>query len=284
MTGVRGWAKLAAAARQKADRLPFGRREAGLEEIAKGLSGVKWSTQTLRRALAALEATERLQAAAGIAAADLQAYPLAAVEYATRLFRRDPEQAKKDIARLLKGEITVAQLKRLDAELRPLDREIGRGLKARFRKSMEAFILKAIEEKTHVRLTANPLISDVRKGLREGGQDPLTIPDFLSGSLDTSSAIPTYGPIEVARYAALIVGPYGDPAGYQSQAFDWVAKAKALLAVFRRTILVLPEDCPVKPYQYWRAMLRAEDYDLMLLKVSANDRGEFLENPFAGHR
>jgi hypothetical protein len=284
MTEVRGWAKLASDARQKADRLPFGQREAGLEEIAKGLSGVKWSTQTLRRALAALEATERLQAEAGIVAADLQAYPLAAVEYATRLFRRDPEQAKKDIAKLLKGEITVAQLKRLDAELRPLDREIGRGLKARFRKSMEAFILNAIEEKTHVRLTANSLISDVRKGLREGGQDPLTIPDFLSGGLDPSSAIPPYGPIEDVRHAALIVGPYGDPAAYQSQAFDWVAKAKALLAVFRRTILVLPEDCPVKPYQYWRAVLRAQDYDLMLLKISANGRGEFLEDPFAGRR
>ena len=142
--------------------------------------------------------------------------------------------------------------------------------------------MNAIEEKTHTRLTANPLISEVRKGVREGGQDPLTIPDFLSGRLDPSSAILPYGPIEGVRHAALIVGPYGDPTAYQSQAFDWVAKAKALLAVFRRTILVLPEDCPVKPYQYWRAMLRAQDYDLMLLKVSANGRGEFLEDPYAG--
>lgn len=279
MTEVRGWAQLAADARQKADRLPFGQREAGLEEIAKNLAGVKWSTQTLRRALAALEASERLQAEAGFSAADLQAYPLAAVEYAARLFRRDPEQAKREIARLLKGEITVAQLKRLDAELRPLDREIGKGLKARFRKSMEAFILDAIEQKTHVRLVPNPLISDVRKGLREGGQDPLTIPDFLSGGLDPSTAIPPYGPFEHVRHAAFIVGPYGDPTAYRSQAFDWVAKAKALLAVFRRMILVLPEDCPVEPYQFWRAMLRAQDYDLMLLKISANGRGEFLEDP-----
>jgi hypothetical protein len=281
MKEVRGWAKLATDARQRADRLPFGQREAGLEEIAKSLSDVQWSTQTLRRALAALEASERLQAETGIAAADLQAYPLAAVEYASRLFRRDPEGAKAAIGRLLKGEITVAQLKRLDEEMHPLDREIGRGLKARFRRSMEKFILDAIEEKTRVRLIANPLITEVRKGAREGGQDPLTIPDFLSGGMDRSSAIPLYGPIKEVRHAALIVGPYGDAAAYQSQAFDWVAKAKALLAVFRRTILVLPEDCPAKPYQYWRAMLRAQDYDLMLLKISADGRSEFFEDPLS---
>ena len=284
MTGVRGWAKLAADARQKADRLPFGQREAGLEEIAKGLTGAKWSTQTLRRALAALEATERLQAEAGIAATELQTYPLAAVEYATRLFRRDPEQAKKDIARLLRGEITVAQLKRLDEELRPLDREIGRGLKARFRKSMEASILKAIEEKTHARLTANPLISDVRKGLREGGQDPLTIPDFISGGLAPNVTIPLYGAIDHRRHGALIVGPYGDINAYRSQSFDWVAKGKALLAVFRRVILVLPEDCPADPFVYWRAMLRADDDDLMLLKISSRTRADFLEDPLVRRR
>jgi hypothetical protein len=86
------------------------------------------------------------------------------------------------------------------------------------------------------------------------------------------------------HYAALIVGPYGDLAAYQSQAFDWVAKAKALLAVFRRTILVLPEDCPVKPYQYWRAMLRAQDCDLMLLKISSGGQAAFLEDPFVRRR
>jgi hypothetical protein len=284
MREVRGWAKVAADARREAGRLPFGQREAGLEEIAKSLAGVQWSTQTLRRALAALEATERLHAEAGIAAADLQAYPLAAVEYASRLFRRDPEAAKAAIGRLLKGEITVAQLKRLDAELRPLDREIGRGLKARFRKSMEKVILNAIEEKTRAHLIANPLTSEVRKGAREGGEDPLRIPDFLSGGTDPSSVIPPYGPIKGGRHVALIVGPYGDPSAYQSQAFDWVAKAKALLAVFRCTILVLPEDCPVKPYQYWRAMLRAPDLELMLLKISSNGEATFVEDPFIGRR
>ena len=95
MTEARGWAKWAADARQKADRLPFGQRESGLEEIARGLAGVRWSTQTLRRALAALEATERLQAEAGIAAADLQAYPLAAVEYATRFSGAIQSRPKK---------------------------------------------------------------------------------------------------------------------------------------------------------------------------------------------
>lgn len=204
--------------------------------------------------------------------------------YATRLFRRDPEQAKKDIAKLLMGEITVAQLKRLDEELRPLDREIGRGLKARFRKSMEASILKAIEEKTQACLSANPLISEVRKGLREGGLDPLTIPDFISAGLAPNETIPLYGAIDNRRHAALIVGPYGDTNAYRSQSFDWVAKGKALLAVFRRVILVLPEDFPAEPFAYWRAMLRADGDDLMLLKISSRSRAEFVEDPSGRRR
>jgi hypothetical protein len=283
MGELRGWAKRAAEARQRVDRLAFGQRESGLEAVAKGLSGVKWSTQTLRRALAAMAVTERLEAEAGIAAASLQAYPLAAVEYAARLYRRDPEQAKIEIARLLQGEITVAQLKRLDAELRPLDREIGRGLKARFRKSMADFIIEAIEQKTRSRLFANPLTSYVRKGLREGGQDPLIIPDFISG-LDRNTTIPLYGPVERLRHAAFIVGPYSDTAAYRAQSFDWVAKAVALLAVFRRTILVLPEVCPEEPYRYWRAMLRTHEDDLLLLKILAGGRAGFLEDPFAGRQ
>jgi hypothetical protein len=148
---------------------------------------------------------------------------------------------------------------------------------------MEKVILNAIEEKTRSRLFANPLTSDVRKGLRSGGQDPLRIPDFISG-LDPNTTIPLYGPIDHLLHAAFIVGPYSDIAAYATQSFDWVAKAKALLAVFRRTILVLPDDCPEEPYGYWRTMLRADDDHLMLLKISANGRGEFLEDPFAGRR
>lgn len=66
---------------------------------------------------------------------------------------------------------------------------------------------------------------------------------------------------------------------YRAQSFDWVAKAKALLAVFRRTILVLPEECPEEPYSYWRTMLRTDEDDLMLLKISSGQRADFLADP-----
>ena len=284
MEGVRGWARVAAEARQKADSLAFGQRESGLEEVAKGLTSVRWTTQTLRRALAALVVTERLEKEAGISAASLQAYPLAAVEYAARLYRHDPERAKIEIARLLKSEITVAQLKRLNDDPRPLDREIGRGLKARFRITMADVIIEAVERKTGRRLFANPLASEVRKGSREGGEDPLTIPDFISGSLGPDTTIPLYGAFDKVHHAALVVGPYNDTAVYRARSFDWVAKAIALLAVFRRLILVLPEDCSEKPYVYWRAMLRAREDDLLLLKILAGGRADFLEDPFPRRR
>jgi hypothetical protein len=44
--------------------------------------------------------------------------------------------------------------------------------RARFRKSMAEPIVRAVEERTRHRVIAIPLISDVRKGLREGGIDP----------------------------------------------------------------------------------------------------------------
>jgi hypothetical protein len=284
MGELRGWAKLAAEARQQADRLPFGQRESGLLEVAKGLGEAKWSTQTLRRALAALAVTERLEAEAGIAAASLQAFPLAAVEYAARLYRRDPEKAKTEIGRLIKGEITVAQLKRLNEELRPLDREIGTGLKARFRKSMADVIVAAVEKKLGDRLYANRRTSEIRQGLREHVEDPLAIPDFVSGDQDPKTTIPPYGEFDPVRLAVLIVGPYSDVTLYQTRSFDWAARAKALLIVYRRVILVLPENCDPQPFMYWRAVLRALDRELMLLRISADRRAEFLEDPFSGRR
>lgn len=116
-------------------------------------------------------------------------------------------------------------------------------------------------------------------GSREGGEDPLRIADFISGRLDPSATIPLYGEIEFPRHAAFIVGPYGHTGAYRAQSFDWVAKAKALLAVFRRTILVLPEECPEEPHSYWRTMLRTDEDDLMLLKISSGKRADFLADP-----
>jgi hypothetical protein len=285
MGELRGWAKMAAEARQQAERLPFGQREAGLLEVAKGL-GAKWSSQTLRRALSALTVTERFEAEAGIAAASLQTFPLAAVEYAARLYRRDPEKAKIEIGRLIKGEITVAQLKRLDEEVRPLDREIGAGLKARFRKSMADVIMAAVEKKFQrpPYLYTNRRTSEIRQGLREHVQDPLAIPDFVSQDQHSKSIVPPYGEFDKVRLAVLIVGPYGDVSLYQTRSFDWVARAKALLVVYHHVILVLPENCDPQPFKRWRAVLRARDRDLMLLEISADgDRGaEFLEDPLSG--
>jgi hypothetical protein len=130
----------------------------------------------------------------------------------------------------------------------------------------------------------NQRTSEIRQGLREHVEDPLAIPDFVSGDQGPKTSIPPYGEFEPVRLAVLIVGPYGDASLYRTRSFDWAARARALLTVYRRAILVLPENCDPEPFIYWRAVLRVGDGDLMLLKISADRRAEFLEDRLSGLR
>src|ERR1700736_6659738 len=102
---TRHWAQVALKARERASRLDFGARDKGLQAIADELQ-TGWTAQTLRRALSAIAASEKLEAEARIPAESLLRFPLAAVEYAARLYRRDPKAATGAITSLINGEIT----------------------------------------------------------------------------------------------------------------------------------------------------------------------------------
>jgi hypothetical protein len=278
---VRSWAKTAARARSRAPLLKYGTTDDGLRQVA-GELGVKWSAQTMRRAMSALAATDRLESEAAIPAAELQRFPLAAVEYADRLYRRDPAKGKEEISKLIEGKITVAELKRLEATGHAPDREAGKSLKTRFRKSVQPVIEAAISKALSDHVMPNERTSEIKKGLRKNVEDPLAIADFVSTDQGPDTSIPPYGSFELVRLGVLMVGPYSDKSNYRTRSFDWAAKARALLEVYRRVILVLPPDCPPEPFIYWRAMFRQPDNSLLLLKLLPGGKSEFLEDRFSG--
>lgn len=280
---LKSWVKTAAQARSRAPLLKYGTTDNGLRQVADEL-GVKWSAQTMRRALFALAATERLESEAAIPAAELQRFPLAAVEYADRFYRRDPEKGKEQISKLIAGEITVAQLKRLEEKGHVPDREAGKSLKTRFRKSVQPVIEAAISKALSDHVMLNERTSEIKKGLRKNVEDPLAIADFVSTDQQSDTSIPPYGSFDPVRLAVLMVGPYSDESTYRTRSFDWAAKARALLEVYRRVILVLPPDCSPEPFIYWRAMFRLSDNSLLLLKLLPDRKSEFLEDAFSGRR
>jgi hypothetical protein len=280
---VRSWAKTAAQARSRALQLKYGTVDEGLRQVAGELE-VKWSAQTMRRALFALAATERLEFEAAIPAAELQRFPLAAVEYADRLYRRDPEKGKEEISKLIAGKITVAELQRLEAKGHAPGREAGKSLKTRFRKSVHPAIEAAISKELSDHVLLNERTSEIKKGLRKNVEDPLAIADFVSTDQNPEISVPPYGPFKPVRLAVMMVGPYNDKSTYRTRSFDWAAKARALLEVYRRVILVLPPDCPAEPFIYWRAMFRVSDNSLLLLKLLPGGKSEFLEDAFSGRR
>jgi hypothetical protein len=280
---VRSWAKTAARARSRAPLLKYGTTDDGLRRVA-GELGVKWSAQTMRRAMSALAATDRLESETAIPAAELQRFPLAAVEYADRLYRRDPAKGKEAISKLIEGKITVAELKRLEAKGHAPDREAGKSLKTRFRKSVQPVIEAAISKALSDHVMPNERTSEIKRGLRKNVEDPLAIADFISKDQNPEISIPPYGPFTPVRLAVMMVGPYNDKSIYRTKSFDWAAKARALLDVYRRVVLVLPPDCSSEPFMYWRAIFRLSDNSLLLLKLLPDGKSEFLEDALSGRR
>ena len=200
--------------------------------------------------MSALTATEtRLESEAAIPAVELQRLSLGRREYADRLYRRDPTKGNEESQSYSRARSRSPNWKRLEAKGHAPDREAGKSLKTRFRKSVQPVIEAAISKKLdHVML--NERTSEIKKGLRKNIEDPLAIADFVSTDQNPEISIPPYGPFTPVRLAVMMVGPYNDKSTYRTRSFDWAAKARALLEVYLRVILVLPPDCPAETFIY----------------------------------
>jgi hypothetical protein len=233
------WFTTATGLRAAVARLPHGKREEGLKRIA-AQNG--WSAQTLRRAMTALAFLDRLESETKIRAKNLARFPVAAIEYAARIYRRNPDDAQFMLKELVAGRINVAQLKEHEEQTRdqsPI--RSGKSLEFVFRQEAAPAIARIVGEELK-QLDVNAFF------------DPRSFIDFISASHDW-------------RTAVLIVGPYQDPALYGKRAFDWIAKANALLPLFERVFLILPSNADVGHFTGWVHSLRISDDRLRLAQL-----------------
>lgn len=234
---IRPWVIDAKRIQSEVNALPHGKVEHGLQEIAKR---VNLNAQTVRRIVAALDFLDRLKLQHKQLASNLQSYPVAAVEYVARWHKRDPRTALKAAGNLVTGDINVKQLADAEKEARKgAFSGSGKSLEVDFRRSIKGNVERMVQSSFGGGLT---LI------LRRAVGDPSSIPDFAFEDRNGSLAA-----------AVLIVGPYTDKTIYARRAFDWVAKAAALLHVFKRVFLVVPSEADIDVFWRWRSSLKLDE-------------------------
>ena len=223
------WAIAARKIRHEISALLHGNRELGLKKIA----GDGLNPQTLRRRVSAIEFLERFEKETKLESAVLETFPIAAVEFLSRWYRRDPSAARKAATKLIDGKLTVEQLRLGEKESR-------KSAFAGFGKSLEIDYKHQIE--TQIQSWFRHPLKEVERRKRF---DPASLVDFTAGG--------THG---VPKTGILIVGPYSDRILYERRAFDWIAKAFTLLQVFEVIYLVLPDNAKAADFflDWWRPL------------------------------
>jgi hypothetical protein len=240
---IRPWVIDARRIQSEVNALPHGKVEHGLQQIA---SRVNLNTQTVRRIVAALDFLDRLKLQHKQLASNLQSYPVAAVEYLARWHKRDQRAALKAAENLVTGEITVKQLGDAEKEARKgAFSGSGKSLEVDYRRSVKASIERLVQSSFGGDLTLIPT--------RRSVEEPSSIPDFAFED--------RHGTLVAA---VLIVGPYSDKTIYGRRAFDWTAKATALLHVFRYVFLVVPGDADVDVFWRWHTRLKLDERRLRI--------------------
>lgn len=222
MDAARPWVLEARLAREKLANTPRGQKESELERIAHPRNA-----QTLRRAIAAVEFLDKLKSETQFPVQQLESFPVAAIEHLLRWYNRDPTGALKAGAKLLRGEHTTDSLGKAERQTRKeIFASTGKALEADYRRGISDFVEQDALAKFSGR--ASPVKG---RKLEKYGQEIRRIVDFAF--LDR---------YERPLIAYIVVGPYRDATLYQRRAFDWVAKANALLNIFQFVCLIIPEN------------------------------------------
>jgi hypothetical protein len=247
---ARPWVIEARAAREQVAKLQHGNRELGLREIA----GENRNPQTLRRAISALEFLERLSKEAKYSSASrLEMYPVAAVEYLSRWYKRDAHGALQAADKLLRGDYDVKGLGEAESRSRKdVFEGAGKALETDYRSKVSKRIADI------VRSEAGPSL-ELFKSSSLG--DPAGIPDF---AYKNSKGILMAG--------VLIVGPYRDEDLYRRRAFDWLSKAYTLLKIFKLVFLVLPDNASRQLFDRLASQLNIDDRLLRIIKINSSPK------------
>ena len=240
----------ARAIREQVAKLHHGNREVGLRKIA----GENRNSQTLRRAISALEFLERLSKEAKYSSASkLEMYPVAAVEYLSRWYKRDAPGALQAADKLLRGDYDVKGLGEAESRSRKnIFEGAGKALETDYRSR----VTKRIADIVHSEV--DPSLELFKSSLLG---DPAGIPDFAyRNSKGTLMA------------GVLIVGPYRDPDLYRRRAFDWVSKAYTLLKIFKLVFLVLPDNASRQDFERLASQLDIDDRLLRIIKINSSPK------------
>jgi hypothetical protein len=238
------WALAAHKTRQEISALQRGNRELGLKALA---NKTNLNPQTLRRRVSALDFLARFEKETEIPSALLESYPIAAIEFLARWHSHDPNEAWNAAIELIEGQIDIQQLGEKEKKSRTSAfAGTGKALELDYKSEIETAIQSFFKA---------PLIR-VDKVARHPKNDPTSLVDFTSQD--------TYpGP----KTGIIIVGPYRDPELYERRAFDWIAKASALLKVFDVMCLILPSNAQVNDFSGWWEPLEISPHQLALLTV-----------------
>ena len=240
----------ARAIREQVAKLHHGNREVGLRKIA----GENRNSQTLRRAISALEFLERLSKEANYSSASkLEMYPVAAVEYLSRWYKRDAPGALQAADKLLRGDYDVKGLGEAESRSRKnIFEGAGKALETDYRTKVSKRIADIVRSEVGASL-------ELFKASLHG--DPAGIPDF------------TYKDSKgVLMAGVLIVGPYRDEDLYRRRAFDWVSKAYTLLKIFRLVFLVLPNNASRQHFDRLANQLNIDDRLLRIIKINSSPK------------
>jgi hypothetical protein len=245
---VRPWVLEARATRDQVAKLHHGNRELGLQKIA----GENRNPQTLRRAISALEFLERLSKEAKYSSASrLEMYPVAAIEYLSRWYKRDAQGALRAADKLLRGDYDVKDLGKAESNSRKdVFEGAGKALETDYRTKVSERIAEI------VRSAAGPSLELFKSKLLG---DPAGIPDF---AYRNSKGILMAG--------VLIVGPYRDEDLYRRRAFEWLSKAYTLLNIFKLMFLVLPDNASLHLFERLTSQLNIDERRLRIVKINSS--------------
>jgi hypothetical protein len=246
---ARPWVLEARAIRDQVAKLHHGDRELGLQKIA----GKNRNPQTLRRAISALEFLERLSKEKYSSATKLEAYPVAAIEYLSRWYKRDADGALRAADKLLSGEYDVKDLGEKEKNSRKnIFEGAGKALETDYRRRVADKIAEIVSA------AAGPSLKLVKSDLLG---DPLAIPDF---AYRNSKGILMAG--------VLIVGPYRDADLYRRRAFEWVSKACTLLNLFELMFLVIPDNANLHLFENLARQLNIGEHRLRIVKINSSQK------------
>ncbi len=248
---TRPWVSEARAAIEKLSQKSRAERETELEKLA-----APRNSQTLQRAIIAVEFLDKLTREKLFSGAVLEAFPVAAIEHLLRWHNRDPEASLEAAGKLISGALTTKTLGEAERDSRTKTFEgTGKALEANYRRKIER----------EIKLIANSFGKLTR--IKE---DRLPSFAYRIKRMIDFAVLDDNGNLSVAF---IIAGPYTDEKLYIRRALDWVAKANALLNVCGLVYLILPENGDEESFLLLRKQLMIDPYRLRIVSLSLVNSG-----------